>query len=257
MSATDEGNKRILVVDDNEFNRDGVALFLRSNGYEVFTAGDEAAAFALAEQTRPWAAVIDIVIPAAAHGKAQVSQSVGLRLVRRLKTLDPTMGVVVFSAYEDRGSDVWDLIRQGIGGLAYMLKGARPDRLLKVLYETAAGAVVLDDHVAANKPQLAQEMRAQLGVDERGWVERAVRLMPTLTPREWDVARRLANSHNLLGIAQELDLSPRTVENHIGHVYDKLGLNTVDTAAPTLRKSMLLTKAVMIYQLLHRDGSHE
>lgn len=40
--------RTILVIDDNEFNRDGVALYLRSRGYRTVEAGDEAGALAVA-----------------------------------------------------------------------------------------------------------------------------------------------------------------------------------------------------------------
>lgn len=53
----------VLVVDDNDFNRDGVALYLRSLGMTTLEAGDEATAYAIAVTERPGAAVVDIVIP--------------------------------------------------------------------------------------------------------------------------------------------------------------------------------------------------
>ncbi len=94
-----------------------------------------------------------------------------------------------------------------------------------------------------------QELRDHLSPLERPWVERAVRLMPTLSPREQDVARRLAASHNIQGLVALLGISQKTVEHHVASLYDKLGLSDVDTAAPTLRKATLLAKACMLYDL--------
>lgn len=239
----------VLVVDDNDFNRDGVVLYLRSLGLATVEAGDMASALAVAAADRPDAAVVDIVIPTAPGEPADISRSVGVQLARRLKTLDPSMGVVIFSAYEDRGSEIWDIIREGERGLAYMLKGSRPERLRQALEDTRAGHIILDGDAAAGKPQLVREMRARLSPAERFWIERAVRLMPTLSPREDDVARWLTASHNNQGLVETLGISAKTVEHHISALYEKLGLAEVDTAAPTLRKATLLTKAYALYDL--------
>ncbi|MCW5864208.1 MAG: response regulator transcription factor [Anaerolineae bacterium] len=239
----------VLVVDDNDFNRDGVALYLRSLGMTTLEAGDEATAYAIAVTERPGAAVVDIVIPTTPGERAYIDRSVGVHLVRRLKALDPAMGIVLFSAYEDRGAEIWELIREGARGIAYMLKGSRPERLRQALEDTRAGHVILDGDAAAGKPQLIRELRARLTPAERPWVERAVRLMPTLSAREDDVARRLAASHNNQGLVEEMGISAKTVEHHISAIYDKLGLAEVDTAAPTLRKATLLAKAYVLYDL--------
>ena len=133
----------------------------------------------------------------------------------RLKALDPALGVVIFSAYEDRGGEIGALIREGVRGIAYVLKGSRPERLRQALDDTRAGHVILDGDAAAGKPQLVQELRDHLSPLERPWVERAVRLMPTLSPREQDVARRLAASHNIQGLVALLGISQKTVEHHV------------------------------------------
>lgn len=248
MTPSDETHL-VLIVDDNDFNRDGLVLYLRGYGYQTLEAGDAATAYDLAAAHRPDSAVVDIVMPAAPGGLAQISRSVGVDLARRLKALDPAMGVVLFSAYEDRGGEIWELIREGVHGLAYVLKGSRPERLRQALDDARAGHVVLDGDAALGKSQLVQELRDRLSPQERPWVERAVRLMPTLSPREQEVARWLAASHNTQGLIESLGISQKTVEHHISNLYDKLGLSDVDTVAPTLRKATLLAKACMLYDL--------
>jgi DNA-binding NarL/FixJ family response regulator len=237
-------------VDDNDFNRYGVALYLQGHGYETLEAGDEAAALDQARRMRPQLAVIDIVIPSAAGGQALTEDSIGLRLVAALKQLDPTMGVVVFSAHDDRGEEVLNLIRDGVRGIAYLLKGIRPEELLEALQKTAEGQVVLNPNLATGRPKLVDEILNRLSPAERPWVERAAMLMPLLTETEMKVALRLAASQNTQGIAEAMQRSPRTIEVHITNVYEKLGLNEVDERAAGLRKSVLLAKACMIYELL-------
>lgn len=244
----------VLVVDDNEFNREGLVLYLQNQGLRTVEAGDEQAGYEVAMAHTPALAVVDIVIPPREGVPTQTSQSFGLSLVRRLKKELPEMGIVVFSAYEDRGSEIWSLVRDGTRGIAYLLKGTRPARLLHHLEETRAGHVILDPDAMTDPRQQATELRAHLSPAERPWVEYAVSQIPTLSPREYDVARRLAASHNTTGIAEALDISPRTVEHHVGNLYHKLGLGDVEEQAPTLRKSMLLAKACMLYELLEHDA---
>jgi DNA-binding NarL/FixJ family response regulator len=253
MPDATSADKCILVVDDDVFNREGLMLYLRSQGYTVAGAGNEADAYALAEKVCPWAAVIDIVIPVDAQQKAFITQSVGVRLARRLKALDPAMGIVIFSAYEDRGSEIWSLVRDGARSIAYLLKGTRPERLLDALRSTAAGHVLLDGIAPSGRPRLAEELAAYLTAEERPWVERAVRLLPTLNEREEQVARRVAASQTQAAIAEALSLAVRTVEGYVRQVYKKTMLSEVDDIAPTLRKSTLLAKAYMIYDLYHND----
>lgn len=246
---TDVPVTHVLVVDDDAFNRKGLNLYLSNHGYTVLETGVETEAIALAEQYQPQAAVIDIVIPANPSSRANINKSVGIGLVRKLKQLNPNMGIVVFSAHEDRGAEVWELIRDGQRGIAYLFKGIRPERLLQALRDTTNGQVILDGISPSGRPKLAEEILIRLTPEERPWVEKAVVLLPTLTEREWEVALRLAFSQNTSGIANALDIAYKTVENHVGRVYSKLGLNDVDERAPQLRKSFLLAKACMIYDL--------
>lgn len=245
----------ILVVEDDQLNRAGVVMYLQMNGYAPIEAGDQQTAYELALQHRPPVAVVDIVIPSQPDGHARIAESVGLRLVRDLKALDPTMGIVVLSAYEDRGADIWSLVRDGTRGIAYLLKGVRPEQLLSALGETRAGQVVLSPDVVTNPARYAANLLSSLTDAERPWVERALSLMPTLSPRELDVARRIAASHNNQGIADALEISAKTVENHVNRLYAKLGLDLVDTRAPTLRKSTLLAKTCMLWELLDKPSS--
>src|SRR5688572_11693051 len=110
---------KILLVDDDAFNREGLRLYLKREEMEVLEAGDEAAAWEVV-QTQPLnAAVIDISIPFDNISPSKISNSHGIRLANRIKQGFPAVGVVLFSAYGDRGSEILDMIRAGTRGLAY------------------------------------------------------------------------------------------------------------------------------------------
>ena len=71
----------------------------------------------------------------------------------------------------------------------------------------------------------------------------------SLTPREKEIAQRVAAAHNTQSIAQALTLTPKTVENYTGRIYDKLGFSEIGTETPGLRKAVLLAKVCMIQEL--------
>lgn len=241
--------QKILLVDDNIFNRDGIRLYLSSKGFSIQEAGDEATAWELAQSQPFTAAVVDISIPPDPNTPVRSEHSYGIHLARRLKENHPALGVVLFSAYEDRGAEVLDMVREGVRGMAYKLKGSHPEALLQAIQDVIAGRVIIDPDVHANRPELADQLFGHLTPEERTWVQYALQNFAALTPREREIAHRVAASHNTQSIAQALTLTPKTVENYIGRVYDKLGFSEIGTESPGLRKAVLLAKVCMIQEL--------
>lgn len=240
----------ILLVDDDAFNREGLRLYLEQEGFAIREAGDAATAWQVlgalqAGAAAADAAVIDISLPDEPGQKAQPGRSVGVQLAGRIKEARPAFGVVLFSAYEDRGAEVLELIGEGRRGLAYKLKGCQPTALLAALRGVMAGQVIIDPEVTDVR-SLADRLMSRLTPEERPYVEVAVDLLPQLTPREREVAERLAAAHSNEGVAHALVLEPKSVENNISRIYDKLQLND---APHHLRRAVLLAKACMIYDL--------
>lgn len=246
--------KRILIVDDNVFVREGMAAYFARRGYETVEAGDGAAALALAGDGGCQAAVVDIVIPEKEGQPADMGGSEGVRLARELKRAFPDLGVLVFSAFDDRGREVLELAASGMRGLAYLVKGAHPDKVLEALCEACEGKVVLAPEVLHYGPRMARELRNMLSPQESRWVREAVSRCKDLTPREMEVALLLAASRTTQGIAEALDISAKTVEKHTNHIYAKLNLSDVDKLDPPLRKALLLAKACWLDEL---QGSSE
>ena len=239
----------ILLVDDNVFNRDGIRLYLSRKGFNIQEAGDEATAWGLAKNQSFTVAVVDISIPPNPETPVQSEHSFGIHLARQLKESQPAMGVVLFSAYEDRGAEVLDMVREGVRGMAYKLKGSHPEALLQAIQDVIAGRVVIDPNVHANKPELADQLFDRLTSEEKAWVQFALQNYDDLTPREKEIAHRVAAAHNTQSIAQALTLTPKTVENYTGRIYDKLGFSEIGTESSGLRKAVLLAKVCMIQEL--------
>jgi DNA-binding NarL/FixJ family response regulator len=239
-----------LLVDDDAFNREGMRLYLEQEGFAILEAGDAATAWqelgaSKTDAPAADAAVVDISLPAEPGQKAQPNCSVGIQLAGRIKDADPAFGIVLFSAYEDRGAEVLELIQEGRRGIAYKLKGCQPAALLAALRGVMAGQVIIDPEVT-NVHSLADRLAQCLAPEERAYVEAAVDLLAQLTPREREVADRVAAAHSNEGIARELAIAPKSVENYVSRIYDKLRLND---APHHLRRVVLLAKACMISDL--------
>jgi DNA-binding NarL/FixJ family response regulator len=240
---------RVLLADDNAFNREGVRRYLERRGWTVVEAGDTDTAWATVAEVPPDVAVLDIVMPVNALGRLQTDESAGLALGGRLKERYPTLGIVFFSAHEDRGREMWEMVRQGQRGLVYLLKGRPPAALLQAIDDAMAGRVVIDPDVLTNPRSLAGDILACLTAEERPWVELAVQHFDSLTPREREVTVRLAAAHTYKNIADALNLSVKTVDNYVRKIYDKLGLDKMVDQEPGLRQMVILAKACMVRDL--------
>lgn len=241
---------KVLIVDDDALMRGGMRPFLAGLGMEVLEAGSGREGLELALAERPDVAVLDIVMPEEEGGIRDFERSVGLELARNLKAAFPSIGIVIFSAYEDRGAEVWDLVRSGVKGVVYLLKGALPDELAQAIRSAARGRVSIDgDVVLESGTSAAQGLLEMLSPEERSWVELALESLNTLTAREREVLGLLAESRTVEGVASHLHLAPSTVTNTINSIYSKLGLSAVDESEERLRKSSIAVKAWLIHRL--------
>ncbi len=240
---------RILIVDDNSFFREGMRGYLERKGFETLEANDSASALRLAHANELDAAIVDIVLSAQHNPRSVISRIEGIKLAQELKLTFPSMGVLIFSAFNDRGNEVLDLAADGIRGLAYLVKGTHPLKVLNALKEACTGQVILGPQVQNNANTLGHELWGKLTPDELPWIRQAVELFPTLTPREQEVARLLAASRTIQGIAGVLSISTKTVEKHTNSIYSKLYLKKVDRFDPPMRKALLLAKVCWLIDL--------
>ncbi len=244
----------VLVVDDDAFNRQGVCRYLQIHGYPTLEAGDGATAWQMASVHVPRVAVLDIVIPPDTATRPQTRQSVGIQLAHRLQVAIPRLGIVLFSAYEDRGSQVFDLLNYRHRGLAYILKGSHPTMLLQAIQSVLERKLLIHPEVT-NVPSLVARLKSQLTPDELVPIETVLVEIEKFTPRERNVVQLLAASYNTEGIAQQLSVSTKSVENYITQIYRKSGLQDAAAQNPSLRPSVLLAKAWLIWELEQGDDN--
>lgn len=119
--------------------------------------------------------------------------------------------MVVLSQHADEAY-AFELFKQGTAGLAYLLKErvGDLDELLRALREVVAGRSVIDPRVV----ELLVMYRAR----------RSESLVSTLSPRELDVLREMAQGKTNRTIAEALVLSESAIEKHVNAIFSKLGL---------------------------------
>jgi DNA-binding NarL/FixJ family response regulator len=196
----------VVIAEDDALLREGLALLLRSEGFDVIAAVDNAEDF-LALLDDADAAVLDVRMPPTFTNE-------GLKAAEAARRRRPGFPVLVLSAYvEDRYAG--QLLAEGVGGLGYLLK----ERVGKVaeftdaLRRVADGGTVMDPEVIS---QLLSRRRADDPVR-------------SLTPREREVLSLMAEGLDNGTIAARLFVSETAVSKHIGNIFTKLGLSTADS----------------------------
>ncbi|MFF2622356.1 response regulator [Oerskovia jenensis] len=198
---------RVLLVDDEQLVRAGLRMMLGADpGIDVVgEAGDGAQALRLVEQTSPQVVLLDIRMP----------HMDGLEALRRLRTTHPDLAVIVLTTF-DTDDMVLTALRDGATG--FLLKNTAPPDLLAAVRAVADGRPILSPSVTA------QLIAAVSQRPDRGAVTDARERLATLTEREAEVAAAVARGLSNAGIAAELFMSIGTVKSHVGHLFDKLGV---------------------------------
>jgi DNA-binding NarL/FixJ family response regulator len=138
----------------------------------------------------------------------QMPQVNGIEATRRILGVNPEVGVVVLTMFED--DSVFSAMRAGARG--YVLKGADPSQILKVLRAVAAGEAYFG-------PEIAKRLMDYFSAPEPTAPAQA---FPELTSREVEILDLIAQGHSNAKISARLYLSPKTVGNHISHIFTKL-----------------------------------
>jgi DNA-binding NarL/FixJ family response regulator len=198
---------RVALCDDSAIFRGGLQLLLEKLGVHVIASvSDVAALFEAVSALQPDVAVVDVRMPPT-HTDEGIRAAVALHRDR------PSTGVMVLSTYVDPRWAM-TLLHAVPHGVGYLLKDRVADAatLLDSLRRVAAGGVALDPDVVA---ALIAE-------------QRLVGPLDGLTEREIDVLSLLAEGRSNTGIAQELQLSVKTVETHIASIFRALRLQVTE-----------------------------
>lgn len=192
---------RVLLADDHPVVRAGYQRLLEQGGdiRVVADVGDGAAAYAACIEHEPDVVVADLSMPGG-----------GMDLIQRLCQRHDEVRVLVFSMHDSRL-----LVRRAFeaGARGYIPKSSPPQRLIEGVRALHAGRRYL-------APELPAELLGPRAVEDEG--ER----LASLSAREFEVFRLLAQGLSAADCAQRLSLSAKTVSNHQSAIKDKLGVAT-------------------------------
>ncbi|MBA9005090.1 MULTISPECIES: response regulator [Thermomonospora] len=204
---------RVLIADDQEMIRDGLAALLSSapDIEVVGQAGNGLEAVALAGELAPDVVVMDIRMPEM-DGLAATAKIVGTPL--DAGGGPPTGPRVLVLTTFDLDEYVYEAL--GAGASGFLLKDASAADLINGVRVVAAGDALL-------APSITRRLIGDFA-RRRRHQRPSPAATATLTPRELDVLRLIARGLSNAEIAAELVLAEQTVKTHVGHVLTKLGL---------------------------------
>lgn len=205
---------RLAIADDSGLFRSSLKLLLEASGAQVTASvpsGTELLA-AIAEN-QPDAVILDIRMPPSFTDE-------GITTAAELRRLYQRVGILVLSTYAETSyaSRLLETVSTGVG---YLLKDNVTDAgaLMQNLARVADGETAID-------PDIIRRLLHR---------NRKPNMIDSLNERERTVLEQMAEGRSNLGIAQQLHLSPRTVETHVSNVFAKLGLDQADTSNNRVR----------------------
>ncbi len=190
----------VLLIDDAPDTVRMIAEALDEAGYTVLVATDGATALQRVERVIPDAVLLDACMPGMD----------GFETCRRLKQAPGmrTVPVIFMTGLAETARLIEGL---SAGGVDYLVKPVVPDELV----------ARLQAHL-----RVAREMNAAVRAREEEAAPAPALLPNPLTQRELDVLAWVARGKTNRDVAEILGMSPRTVNKHLEHIYEKLGVET-------------------------------
>jgi len=202
---------RVLIVEDEGLFRDMLQTALAAHpGVQVVgAAATGEAAIEEAARVVPDVVLADIELGAGLNG---------IEAASRIRARHPDAGVVLLSAHRDK-QYIASLPAGEARGWSYLLKSSVTDTatLVRAIEGAAAGLVVLD-------PSLVDALRPRPRSPVDG-----------LSERQRQVLALMAKGYSNAGIAQELVLTEKTVENYVGGIFQALGIERDEPVHPRVK----------------------
>lgn len=197
---------RVILAEDHALVREGTRRILEATGdiVVVAEAADGHEAVIAVEQHRPDVAIIDIGMPGIN----------GIEVTRRIKKTHPGMSVLILTVHDD-DQFIFAVIEAGAAG--YLLKDVEGSQLVQAVKGLHAGDSVLH-------PAVAHKILARLASGDQGQTASGPEV--PLTEREHEVLQLAAGGLANKEMAATLDVSVRTVEAHLSHIFRKLDVGS-------------------------------
>jgi DNA-binding NarL/FixJ family response regulator len=215
MKETSAGNhRRLLLIDDDPNLILLVKDYLEFRGYEVITAENGREALEVLEQDVPDMIICDVMMP----------EMDGYSLVSAIRS-DPKTSWIPVLFLSAKGQSQDRVKGLNIGADVYMVKPFEPEELVAQVESSLKQASRLIQHKDAKGGDNAPKIQVPFDVE--------------LTPTELRVVQFVARGMANREIAEELNVSQRTIESHVSNMLGKTGLhNRTELARWAIENSM-------------------
>jgi two-component system response regulator NreC len=197
---------RVLLVDDHRVVRLGLRTLLESE-FDIDVvgeAGNGVEAVAAAQALLPTVIVMDISMP----------EMDGLEATRRIRATCPDTHILILTVHAQERY-LFPVLKAG--GSGYVLKSTVDTELVEAIRAVAAGGAFL--YPSAQRMVLEDYLARSRSGAEQDAYER-------LSEREREVLKLLALGHTASDIAEQLALSPKSVETYRARIMEKLDLDS-------------------------------
>ena len=202
-APTNAPGRRLVLAEDSVLLREGLVRLLRETGFDVVAAvGDAEAFLAAVTAHQPDIVLTDVRMP-------PTHTDEGVRAALVVREQYPDIAVVVLSQYVEENY-ASELLAGRAKGVGYLLKDRVADvaEFVEAMERVIAGGTALDPEVVAQL--FARARRSDP--------------LATLTPREQEVLRLMAEGRSNSGIAAALFVTEGAVEKHVSNLFTKLDL---------------------------------
>ena len=193
---------RVSLIEDDSPLREQVAQLIDATpGLRVVSQhANGVHAMRYLPPARPHVALVDIHLPLLG----------GIECVRQIKGVLPDLLPIMFTQYGEE-----DLIYESLkaGAVGFLIKGQPPTDIARVIQEVCEGGSPMTPAVAR---RVARFFHGRNPNRHDG----------LLTPREEEILRLIRGARSNKEIASELQITPRTVANHLQHIYRKLHIQS-------------------------------
>lgn len=213
---------KVLIADDHRVVREGLCAILKTKE-DIEVVGEAQDGQEAVEKAR-------VLLPDVILMDVSMPRMTGVEATRVIKREFPHIGIVALTMYEEQ-QYIFDLVRAGATG--YLLKDTDSAQILAAIRAIYRGESLIH-------PSVATKILAEFSLLAQGKSKKPSWEEHDLTEREITVLRLVADGKTNKEIANTLDLSEKTVKNHVRNIFHKLQVyDRTQAAILGIRKGLI------------------